>query len=98
MFEQLKRKRMLIEEQVKGKRSDREGMSSAERRKLIEKDLSQHNQMINTMQHFRKSQYRDREGLSPNRTFNDRPFKDTQSDLSKPPMYTPTVKDINPSL
>lgn len=89
---------MLIEEQVKGKRSDREGMSSAERRKLIEKDLSQYNQMLNTMQHFRKSQYRDKEGLSPNRTFNDRPFKDTQSDLSKPPMYTPTAKDINPSL
>lgn len=57
MFEQLRRKRMLIESSVSGKRGDREGMSSAERRRMVEKDLSQYNQMLNkTMQNFRKTQ------------------------------------------
>lgn len=35
MFEQLRRKRMLIEESVNGKRNERDGMSSAERRQLV---------------------------------------------------------------
>ncbi len=45
---------MAIEESVSGK-SSRDGMSSLERRRLVEKDLLQYNHLLNqTAQDFRK--------------------------------------------
>jgi hypothetical protein len=100
MFEQLKRKRMLIEESVKGKRTDRDGMSSGERRRLVEKDITQYDQMLKTMQDFRKTQARNLGDSPASRTYHDQSFQERaqEMDSSRPPLNTPTVKDISPSL
>jgi hypothetical protein len=56
-------------------------MSSVERRKLVEKDFSQYNQLLNkTMQNFRKTQMED---IKPNpdspanKTFNGKALRDS---------------------
>lgn len=54
MLDHLKRKRMLIAQSITDKTNQREGMSSVERRRLVEMDLSRYNEMVNkTMQDWK---------------------------------------------
>jgi hypothetical protein len=101
MFEQLRRKRMLIEESVNGRRNDREGMSSLERRKMVEKDLTQYNQLLNkTMQDFRRNKPQpENNTVNPNKTVNQLPSRENREDRSAESqmVVTPSVKDIAPA-
>lgn len=112
MFEQLRRKRMLIEEAVAGRRNDREGMSSLERRRMVEKDLVQYNQALNrTMQDFRRTGRQGEDSpVNPNKTVSQMPFRESNAEKREAErteeerkeerqiVVTPSVKDISPPM